>query len=139
MIKLVYCLRKKADVSQEEFHRYWREQHAPLVTSVAEHSRCIKYIQSHTLDTSLNDMFVESRGLAPAYDGITECWWESEEDLISATKTEDGRRVFQLMLDDESQFIDFNESRVFITRENLIFDESQNLPYTGSPATGQNG
>ena len=96
-----------------------------------------KAIQSHTVDTSLNDMFVESRGLASAYDGITECWWESEEDLISATKTEDGKRVFQLMLDDESDFIDFNQSRVFITRENLIFDESQNLPYAGCPAMEQ--
>ena len=137
MIKLVYCLRKKADISQEEFHRYWREQHAPLVTSDAENSKCIKYIQSHTGDNSLNDMFVESRGLASAYDGITECWWESEEDLISATKTEDGKRVFQLMLDDESDFIDFNQSRVFITRENLIFDESLNLPYAGCPAMEQ--
>ena len=78
MIKLVYCLRRKGNISQEEFHRYWREEHAPLVTSVAEHSRCIKYVQSHTLDSSLNEIFLESRGLAAPYDGITECWWESE-------------------------------------------------------------
>ncbi len=133
MIKLVYCLRKKSDMSQEEFHRYWREEHAPLVTSVAEHSKCIKYIQSHTLSTSLNEIFVESRGLAAPYDGITECWWESEEDLITATKTDEGKRVFQLMLDDESHFIDFSQSRVFITRENLIFEEGLNVPFDGSP------
>jgi len=133
MIKLVYCLRKKANISQEEFHRYWREEHAPLVTSVAHESKCIKYIQSHTIDTPLNDLFVESRGLAEAYDGITECWWASEEALVNATKTEGGIKVFQAMLEDEKSFIDFSQSRVFITKENLIFDEALNIPYDGSP------
>ena len=133
MIKLVYCLRKKANISQEEFHRYWREDHAPLVTSVAHESKCIKYIQSHTIQTALNELFVESRGLAEAYDGITECWWESEEALINATKTEGGIKVFQAMLEDEKSFIDFSKSRVFITKENLIFDEAINIPYDGSP------
>ena len=133
MIKLVYCLRKKADISQEEFHRYWREEHAPLVTSVAHQSKCIKYIQSHTIDTPLNDLFVESRGLAEAYDGITECWWKSEESLVADTKAEGGIKVFQTMLEDEKSFIDFSKSRVFITKENLIFDDYLNIPYDGAP------
>ena len=120
MIKLVYCLRKKADVSQEEFHRYWREQHAPLVTSVAEHSRCIKYIQSHTLDTSLNDMFVESRGLAPAYDGITECWWESEEDYLAGLGSPQMRERGAEFLAAEADFVDPDNSTAFFSVEHEL-------------------
>ena len=31
MIKLVFCLRRQPHLSREEFQRYWRECHAPLV------------------------------------------------------------------------------------------------------------
>ena len=36
MIKLVYCIRRRADGTPEEFHRYWLGEHGPLVRSVAE-------------------------------------------------------------------------------------------------------
>ena len=36
MIKLVFCLRRLPHLSREEFQRYWREQHAPLVARHAE-------------------------------------------------------------------------------------------------------
>ena len=49
MIKLVYCLRKRADVSDAEFHKYWLESHGPLVRGFAQAIRAKKYIQSHTV------------------------------------------------------------------------------------------
>ena len=133
MIKLVYCIRKHADVSKEEFHRYWRENHAPLVTSFAAALHAERYIQSHTLDTPLNDDFQASRGLSPAYDGITEVWWRNEDDLRAGMATEEGRAAHKALLEDESKFIDFANSRVFMTRENLIFDRGLNHPSDGSP------
>ena len=133
MIKLVYCIRKSPDISQEDFHRYWREQHGPLVTSVSHIMNARRYVQSHTIDTPINDAFVESRGLAPAYDGITEVWWDSEADLQASMGTEEGKKAYQSLLDDESKFIDFPNSRVFMTRENLIFDTRINHPYDGDP------
>ncbi|MGH3542752.1 MAG: EthD domain-containing protein, partial [Mycobacterium sp.] len=36
MVKLVYVIRARDDVPRAEFHRYWREQHAAKVKSVAE-------------------------------------------------------------------------------------------------------
>jgi hypothetical protein len=30
MIKLVYCISKKANLSDEEFFRYWKDVHGPL-------------------------------------------------------------------------------------------------------------
>ena len=131
MIKLVYCLRRRADVAPAEFHRYWRESHGPLVTSFVKTMRARRYIQSHTLETDLNEGFRASRGLAPAYDGITEVWWNSEEELRASMATPDGGTAYQRLLDDESKFIDFANSRVFMTRENLIFDLALNHPYDG--------
>ena len=31
MIKLTFCLRRRPDLSAEEFHRYWRDEHGPSV------------------------------------------------------------------------------------------------------------
>ena len=133
MVKLVYCVRRRADVSAEEFHAYWRERHAPLVTSFVAIMRARRYIQSHTLVTDLNDVFRASRGVAPAYDGITEVWWDCEEDLRASMASDDGRIAYQALLDDENKFIDFAQSRVFITREHLIFDRDLNHPYDNTP------
>ena len=36
VIKLTLCLRRKPDLTVEEFQRYWREVHAPLVAERAE-------------------------------------------------------------------------------------------------------
>lgn len=76
VIKLVYCLRKRVDVPAEEFHRYWLQSHGPLVRGFADAIGAKKYIQSHTVLPALNQAFLESRDLAPAYDGITEVWWD---------------------------------------------------------------
>ena len=31
MVKLMFCLVRKPDVDEAAFHRYWLEEHAPLV------------------------------------------------------------------------------------------------------------
>ncbi|HAU21455.1 MAG TPA: hypothetical protein DCS24_02495 [Erythrobacter sp.] len=36
MTKLIYCIHRKADLSREEFQRYWRETYAPLVKAAQE-------------------------------------------------------------------------------------------------------
>lgn len=122
MIKLVYCLRRRADVSPEEFHRYWKHDHGPLVKRFAEAIRARRYIQSHTRLPALNEMFQKSRGLAPPYDGITEVWWDSEEAFNTAAATPDAANAYQALIEDEAKFIDFTQSRVFMTDEHVIFD-----------------
>jgi uncharacterized protein (TIGR02118 family) len=122
MLKLVYCLRRRADVSPEEFYRHWLNTHAPKVKNAAEALRAVRYVQSHTCGAELNQAFVASRGLAPAYDGITEVWWNSIEDVMTAMAAPVGAEAMAMLLEDESHFIEFSQSRVFMTTEHLIFD-----------------
>lgn len=122
MIKLVYCIRKRADLPADDFRTYWLEQHGPLVRSVARDIKAAKYVQSHTAEPGLNDILQQSRGLADAYDGITEVWWADVADLHDAMATDQGRAAMARLIDDESKFIDFASSRVFMTEEKVIFD-----------------
>jgi len=75
----------------------------------------------------MNEVLLESRQLAEAYDGVTEVWWESEEKMSQAMGTADGAQGMQLLLEDESTFIDFSQSRIFMTVEREVFNftESQ--------------
>jgi uncharacterized protein (TIGR02118 family) len=128
MVKLVYCLRRRADVSAEEFYHYWLNTHGPKVKNASEALRALRYIQSHTCEPEVNQAFVASRGLSPAYDGITEVWWNSIEDVKAAMASPVGAEAMAVLLKDESQFIDFSQSCVFMTAEHLIFDHQKCAP-----------
>lgn len=122
MIKLVYVVRAREDVDPEEFHRYWREDHAPKVRSVAEAIRARRYVQSHTIDTPLNAALIESRGMSPLYEGITEVWWDSLEDLQQAAATPEGAEAMKMLVEDEATFVDLARSTIFMTEEQEVFD-----------------
>lgn len=122
MIKLVYCVHKRADVPDAEFHRYWLETHGPLVRGFAAAIKARKYIQSHTVLPALNGLFEQSRNLAPAYDGITEVWWDDAAALEAGMATPEGQEAHRRLKEDEATFIDFSQSRVFMTEEHVIFD-----------------
>lgn len=121
MIKLVYCLTKRKDVTHEAFIRYWRNEHAKNVRSVQQAIGAVRYVQSHSCEPELNTLLAESRGMASGYDGVTEVWWNSADDLKAAFATPEGARAMQFLIDDESTFIDFSRSRLFMTEEHEIF------------------
>ena len=134
MIKLVYCLRRREDVPTDDFYRYWLDEHAPKVRGVAASIGAIRYVQSHTCAPEMNRLLQESRGLADPYDGITEVWWDSEEAMAAAIATAEGAAAMQMLLDDESTFIDFSRSTVFMTEEKEIFNS---IPKAAAPAQGE--
>ena len=70
----------------------------------------------------MNQLLQQSRGLADAYDGITEVWWDSEAAMAEAMATAEGAAAMQMLLEDESTFIDFSRSTVFMTEEKEIFN-----------------
>ena len=122
MIKLVYCVRKREDVSSEDFHRYWLNEHGPLVRGFAAAIKARKYIQSHTVAPEMNQLLVESRGLAEPYDGITEVWWDDLDSLKAGMESAAGQQAHEALKEDEATFVDFSQCRVFMTEEHLIFD-----------------
>jgi hypothetical protein len=121
MIKLVYCIKRKASVSPEEFHRYWLEEHGPKVRSVASTVGALRYVQSHTILPDVNAGFRASRGLSEGYDGVTEIWFETEASMAQGLGTSEGGAAAKMLLDDESHFIDFATSSIFMTQEHEIF------------------
>jgi uncharacterized protein (TIGR02118 family) len=121
VIKLVYCVRKRADISQAEFHRYWLEEHGPRARRHADAIYAARYVQSHTLDTALNEGLRASRGASPPYDGITEMWWTDLETFQKSLGSEAAIAAGVDLLEDERHFIDVEASTLFLTEEHEIF------------------
>ena len=117
MIKLVMCLFRRSDMTRAEFQDYWQNQHGPFFQENAATMRAKRYIQSHTIDSPLNEGMRESRGMLPEYDGVAEVWFDSEEDLMEAMGSEDMQQLSAALLEDEGKFVDHSKSCAFIVRE----------------------
>jgi len=93
MIKLVMCLCRKSGMTREQFQDYWLNKHGPFFEKNAGTMRAKKYVQSHTIDTPLNEGMRESRGMLPEFDGVAEVWFESEQDLMEAMSSPVGQEL----------------------------------------------
>jgi uncharacterized protein (TIGR02118 family) len=118
MIRLVFALRKKPDMTREEFQEYWLTRHAPLVASVSTGLDIHRYVQTHTLTDSANEAAQKARGeMEPAYDGVAELWWKSEKELEQTLQTKPAQRAAAALLDDEAKFIDLPNSPLWFAYE----------------------
>jgi uncharacterized protein (TIGR02118 family) len=118
MIKLVYCARRAPNLSREEFQKYWRETHAPLVKERAATLGIKRYIQVHTIDSGFDAALRSSRGSnEEPFDGVAELWWDDKGALASSTATDEARKASRELLEDEGRFIDFSRSVIFVGEE----------------------
>jgi uncharacterized protein (TIGR02118 family) len=120
MVKLVFCLVRHPEVDAAEFHRYWREEHAPLVVSHAEVLGIRRYVQAHTVSPHLNVALATTRGAPDGYDGVAELWVDSVDALVSAAASPEGAAASQELLADERRFIDHSRSPIFLTEEHSV-------------------
>lgn len=124
MIKLVYVIVRRADMSAEAFREYWLTRHGPLVAAQAQALKLRRYVQSHPFDDPASEAMRAVRGMRGPADGLTEVWWDSLEDFQSAYATPQGAEAGRILAEDEAKFIDFEKSAVFLTQEHLIFDHT---------------
>jgi uncharacterized protein (TIGR02118 family) len=123
LIKLVFTIRRREGMTRDEFQRYWRNEHARLVEDHAEVLRIRRYVQTHARDTPADDALAAARGSEPRhYDGVAELWWDSVEDLLEASSSEEGQAAANSLLEDERRFIDLPSSPIWLGEENVVID-----------------
>jgi uncharacterized protein (TIGR02118 family) len=121
MIKLVFAIRRRAGISEAEFRRYWREDHAALVTRHAETLRIRRYVQTHTVEPALGDSLAAARGSnSGRYDGLAELWWDSLQDMIEVSASVAGEQASLELIADEQRFIDLSASAIWMGEENPV-------------------
>ena len=117
MIKLVFALHRRPELSLEEFQRYWRETHAPLVEKHAPVLGFVRYVQLHSRHTQLGEGIRASRGAPEPFDGIAEIWFESEAAFAEAMQRPGAAEAGRELLEDERRFIDLERSPIWLGEE----------------------
>ena len=120
MVKLVFTLRRRPELSREEFQRYWLERHGPLVQSFAEVLGIRRYVQVHTLPEATQAMLRASREAPEEYDGVAELWYDSLDSITAAVSTDEGRAASIALLEDEREFIDHKSSPLWFGEEHEV-------------------
>jgi uncharacterized protein (TIGR02118 family) len=116
VIKLTFAVRRRDDVEPEEFHRYWRDEHGPLVRSF-QGVLGIRYVQTHRIDSPFNDGLRASRDALEPFDGTAELWWDDLDALTSGSSTPEGLAAGRALLTDEQRFIDLSRSALWLGEE----------------------
>jgi uncharacterized protein (TIGR02118 family) len=115
MIKLIVAIRKRADMSVEDFQDHWRTRHAELVTNSPATEKYIrKYVQCHTM----LDQYEQGE---VAFDGTAELWFDSVADMQAFYGDPDYLRDVQ---PDEARFADMSETVFFVTEEELVLNNT---------------
>lgn len=121
MIVITFLLRRRADISSEEFHRYWREHHGPLVASHAHTLGVRRYSQLHATASPFGATISQTRDCEPSdWDGVALVWFDSEDALIAAGATPEGQAASDALLEDERRFIDLTRSQLFLSDDHSV-------------------
>ena len=107
-MKIISLINKKPGLTDEEFYRYWKEEHAPLVPKVIPGLR--KYIQNHP---------VRLPGVKYEVDGIVETWFDNLETCQRYLNWRQSDEA-KVLLDDEGKFMDISKSVRYIVEEHVI-------------------
>jgi uncharacterized protein (TIGR02118 family) len=126
MITLVFLLRRLPELPVGEFHRYWRDEHGPLVREHAAALGIRRYSQLHNTaaSTPLTEAVRASRGAEPAdYDGVALVWFDGLDALAQAASTSEGQAAGAALLEDERRFLDLERCVIWLTDDHPIVEE----------------
>ena len=98
MIKMVFLVHRRPDLSSDEFRKYWRETHSQIAAKIPG---LRKYIQHHAEPGP--------DGSPPPYDGFAEMWYDDAESLERAMETPEG----QAARADTENFLDLDRLLAF--------------------------
>jgi uncharacterized protein (TIGR02118 family) len=106
VVKLVYCICRKAGLSRDEFIRYWAEVHGPIGARIPGLRRLVhSYALAAPGDSRPAD-----------FDGMAELWFDDLAAILKARRSEE----WAASTADEANFVDPSRSAYFVSEERQI-------------------
>ena len=122
LVKLFFCLRPLPGQSVEDAQFYWRTNHGPLIRGVSTGFRMQRYLQVHAYNSGLEEQLTVPRETkTEPYYGHAEAWF-SRADLLAMADVPEAKRAMEIAVEDETHFIDFKRSTMFIGKEHVFID-----------------
>lgn len=111
VIKFVRVVKRRQDLTQEEFKDYWLNEHSKLEDRVME-SGWVRRIAASFATGELG-------GAEPPFDGMVELYFDNAEDLEALASS----GIPQMMREDEENFIDLSGEIIRIVMEEYTMGE----------------
>lgn len=105
VVKAVVLLPRRSDMSRENFERYMRATHLPLVAQMPGMRRLV-----------VNWVLRDPNGPEPAYDAVAEDWFDDAQAMGVALASSEGKAV----IDDAPNFLDMSRFGLLVTDEEEI-------------------
>jgi uncharacterized protein (TIGR02118 family) len=102
MIKVVVLLSRCEDMSREEFERYSREEHLPLVTKLPGLRRLV-----------VSRVLPSPNGPPPGFDAVAEDWFDDLAAMGAAFDSPEGQAVIA----DAPNFLDMSRFQLLVVEE----------------------
>ncbi|MFQ5684945.1 MAG: EthD domain-containing protein [Candidatus Binatia bacterium] len=116
MVRLMYCVNRREDISPEEFRRYWQdEKYASLLGKFTTIYRAARFDRNLTLNIQMNVQIMERQETGTPFDGIIEIWWDSAKELIAVNESPEAEELKRKIREYEGQFINRSLSKIFFT------------------------
>lgn len=116
MIRLVYCVSRREDISLEDFRAFWHdERFTDLYREYNRVYRAKALKKTLVLKVPMNAAILGKQGTRKPYDGIIEILWESAKELLEVHDTDEADALRRRIAEYEQQFIDKTRSTVFFT------------------------
>lgn len=122
MVTIHYCLRRRPDLSFEEFSAYWNGPHAALVQRLAAQIGVVRYVQHHAMIPEAAQAMSAARGLQEPFDGVAEICFESVAALERGNLDPAAAAAQALLTADEQHFIDLSRSAILFTQAKPVID-----------------
>lgn len=122
LVKLFFCLRQPERQTLADAQLYWRTNHGPLIRGVAPGFRMQRYLQVHYCEDEDIGPLRTARGTTVApYAGHAEAWFD-RADLMTMADVPEAARAMEIAIEDETKFIDFKRSAMWIGKERVFID-----------------
>ncbi|MCP5025391.1 MAG: EthD domain-containing protein [Actinomycetia bacterium] len=120
VVKLYFPLRRRPDLSLDDAQRYWRTHHGPVIRRQAHGAGILRYQQVHAAEPEITETLRAARGTeVESYAGHAEVWFDRAQGGGTPERRVAARRAYE----DESNFIDFTRSSMWLGKEHVFVDK----------------
>jgi len=119
VIKFIQCVRRKPEISIQDFRRYWK-QYQDKATELARAVNATGLSFCTTLAVDQNVRVMLMRGTAEPYDGVAEMRISNAPRLMEKLADGPARTVWEEFRQLQTAFIDLDRSSFFFAAEDVV-------------------
>ena len=120
MVKVVRFVKRRKDLTHEQFKAYWLNKHSQLEKMVMEKTPMRKIVATFPTGETVG-------GKEPPFDGMVELYFDSIEDMRATFASE----IPKIMRRDEENFVDLSGEAIRVVTEEYVMRREKILgaPY----------